>query len=85
MVDDPCSNAVKWLRTDVALLAQFYYSTDIICMVFPRIEAWASISFRALFDPASKQGQPLYVASLYLHMCVRTSVIDYINCLKATS
>ena len=32
-----------------------------VCTVFPQIEARASISFQALFDPASKRGRPLYV------------------------
>ena len=38
-----------------------HFSSD-IAYVFPQIEARASISFQALFDPASKWGQ----AGLYL-------------------
>lgn len=32
-----------------------------MCTIFPRIEAWVSISFSHLFTPASKWDRPLLV------------------------
>ena len=42
--------------------------------VFPRIEARASISFRQVFTPASKQDRPLIEAGVYFLLFVEAFV-----------
>ena len=49
-----------------------------MCTVFPRIEARASISFKQVFTPASKQDRPLIDAGVYYLMFVE-AFVDFVH------